>query len=261
MKTLLRLPLIAVGIAFGIAGSLDLGLAHGTGLPVVDTAAILQAIEQYKVATNMLEQARVQLERLGDPSTIKTPAAAALIRSLSASGVGHTLAELQGAASGTAGTAFTAQGLFRAPESTFQTADGKTLPRATTEYRKFDAIARAVQNHEQVMDDTQQRRQQLRQQIQKTLRDIQAATTVAEVQKLHPLLSGQYSELSSLESEREAALSRVLVQQAFNQTDAARQQQARREETEAGVRQATDKLGQLLKVDTTPVQIPSPFTH
>ena len=101
-----------------------------------------------------------------------------------------------------------------------------------------------------------QRRQELRRQIQSTLRDLQAATTVTEIQKLQGILSAQTSELSAIDRERDAANHRVIVQNIENQTDAARQKQARREEVEASVLQTTDQIGKAFKVDSSTVRIP-----
>ena len=252
MKIHSTFGIVVTTVAFGVSTVL------AQGLPVIDVASIAQAIRQVELAVQQVEHARVELERLGDPKLIKTPAAAALIQSLSLSGAGRTLEEIQKTATGAAGTRFDGNGLFRAPQETLRTADGQTVARVVKEYRKFDAVAQAAATLEQVMRDTQDRRQTLRQQIQSTLKALQVAQTMAEVQKLQAVLAGQNSELGAIDRERDAALSRVLVQQVYNQTDAARQQQARREEMEAGVRQATDKLGQLFKVDTSIVRIPSP---
>jgi len=253
MNKLSKIGIVASIFNVGIA------TAFAQGVPVIDVAAIAQAIQQFNVAVQQFEQAKIELERLGDPKLIKTPAASALIQSISTTGAGRTLIEIQTAATGTAGTTFDANGLFRAPQATLQTADGQILPRVLQEYRKFDAVAQAVLTHEQVMYNTEGRRESIRQQIQSTLKDLQVATTMAEVHKLQAVLTGQNSELGAIDRERDTALSRVLVQQVYNQTDAARQQMARREETEAGVRQATGKLGQLFKVDTSTVRIPSPI--
>jgi tRNA nucleotidyltransferase/poly(A) polymerase len=228
------------------------------GIPVIDASAVAQAIQAVHLATQQLEQAKTELERLGDPSLIKTPSANQLLQSLSLIGAGRTLLEIQQESTGTNGTAFHANGLYRAPTDVLQTAGGAVVPRTVEEYKKYDAVVQAVKTLEDVMYDTEERRQGLRKQIDQALRELQRATTIAETQKLQGLLSALNAEIGAVDRERDTALSRVVVQGIFNQTDAARQQQARREETEASVRQATDKLGEALKVDTSPIRIPSP---
>jgi hypothetical protein len=227
------------------------------GIPVIDSASVAQAIQAVFLATQQLDHAKAELDRLGDPRLIKTPSANQLLQSLTQLGVGRTLAEIQSAATGTNGTRFNAEGLYRSPTETLQTAGGAIIPRAVQEYRKFDAVAQAAQVLDQVLADTERRRQDLRKQIQRATRDLQGAGTIAEIQKLDGLLNALNAELGSVDRERDTALGRLVAQQIYNQTDADRQKLARREEAEAGVRQATESLGHTLKVDTSTVRIPS----
>lgn len=250
--------LAKIGLLLGVVASGG-GILYGSGLPVIDVAAVAQAYQQFLIAKEQLQQAITELERLGDPKAIKTPSAAALLQSLSLKGVGMTLADLQAAATGVGGTQFEANGIFRPPQEFLQTADGQIVPRVVEEYRKFDAVNQSIMALEQVMQDTEARRQTIRQQIQLSLKQLQSAPTIAEVQKLQAVLVGQNAELGAIDRERDAALGRVIAQQVQNQTDAVRQQQARRENMEAGIRQATEKLGTALEVDTSPVRIPNPF--
>lgn len=232
--------------------------AHAQGIPVIDVSAIAQAIEQVRIATAQLEQAKTELERLGDPRVIKTEAANALLQSLSQVGAGRTLLEIQVESTPVGGTLFDANGLYRPPTDILHTAGGAIIARPVQEYQKFDAVDGAIRTHENVMYDTEDRRKSLRAQIQEALRQLQKAPTMAEVAKLQGLLTALHAELATVDRERDTALSRVLVQQVYNQTDGARQQQARREETAASIPQATEKLGEALKVDTTPIRIPNP---
>lgn len=232
---------------------------RGAGIPVFDAADLAQAIKQFDLTMKQLEAAREELKRLGDPESVKIPEAAALVQSLGLEGAGETIDEIQSAATGIAGAWFDANGIFRPPGDTLQRADGQIVPRSVEQYRKFDALAVAVENLKEVMHDTQERRQSIRGQVKATQEQLRKATTVAEVEKLQAVLIGQNSELVAIEMDRAAALGRVLVQNLLNETDAARQRQAHREEAEASVHQATDKLGEMFKVDTSIVRIPSPF--
>lgn len=243
---------------FALLASLTLspGLC-AQGIPVIDSASVAQAIQAVFLATQQLDHAKIELERLGDPRLIKTPSAERLLQSLTELGVGKSLAEIQSAATGANGTLFNPNGLYRTPTETLQTAGGAILPRAVQEYRKFDAVAQAAQTLDLVGANTEGRRQDLRKQVQRVTRELQGAATLAEIQKLHGLLTGLNAELGSVDRERDAALGRLVAQQISNQTDAERQKLARREETEAGVRQATESLGHTLKVDTSTVRIPT----
>lgn len=250
--------LTKIGLVLGLVACGGQNLS-GAGFPVIDVAAVAQAYEQFLIAKEQLNHAITELERLGDPKAIKTPSAQALLQSLALKGEGVTLADLQAAATGLAGTQFDANGIFRPPQETLQTADGRILPRVVEEYRKFDAVNQSIMALEEVMQDTETRRQSIRQQIQLSLKQLQLAPTIAEVQKLQAVLAGQNAELGAIDRERDAALGRVVAQQVQNQTDAVRQQQARRENVEAGMQQATEKLGTALEVDSSPVRIPNPF--
>jgi hypothetical protein len=90
---------------------------------------------------------------------------------------------------------------------------------------------------------------------------LQTATTMAEVAKLTGVLNAQNAELAAIDREREAPLSRVLMQHIENQTDDARQALARREERVADFRAAAEKLATFLTPDTTPVRLRDPRTR
>ena len=225
---------------------------------VVDPAVLAQVVQQVSTALEQLQQLQTEVQRLGDPAAVTLDVARRLQTQLKQMGVGRTLDEVQAAASGIASLAYDANGLYRPPGTIILTADGRQTPRIFEKYRKFDAVTQAKITLEDVMRDTEERRQHLRQQLQQTLDQLRAAPTMAEVAKLSGVLSAQGTELAAIDREREASLSRVLVQHVENQTDAARQELAQREERAAVFRAASDKLGQFLTPNSAPVQIPDP---
>jgi hypothetical protein len=231
--------------------------AHGQML-VIDEKVLAQTIENVRLATETLAQLKTQVERLGDPATIIPPGGTDLIASLGVTGLGQTLDELQSMASGVEAVWYSGNGLYRAVGEVVTLADGQEIPRATEDYRKFDAITRAKANQEEVLADTEQRRQELRRQISDTVARGQVAPTVAEMMKLQLLATAQSAELSAIDREGDVALSRVLVQQVENLNDQARQQEARLEERAADFRNATEQLARFLTVDTSAVRIPDP---
>lgn len=226
--------------------------------PVIDEAALLKAVEEILVLRAQLEQLRHQVKRMGDPDAVKLDAAARLVGTLDATGAGRTLEEIRAAADGAAALRYDGNGLYRAPGAFSTTADGCQVPRDPTAYRKFDAVTQAKATLEDVMQDTHERRQHMRQQIKDTLTALQAASTLAETHKLLGVLTAQNAELSAIDHEREAALSRVLVQHIENQNDTARQAQAEREDRAASFRAARAKLDQLLTPDTKAIRIRDP---
>lgn len=227
-------------------------------MPVIDSAVLAQAAAQVKLAGEQLAALQTELKRLGDPAIIHPKVTSALLQSLGAKGVAQTGFELRTSATGHAGVEYDGDGLYRPPGETFTMSDGTQVQRRLKEYKKFDAITRGRAALENVMHDTEERRQQLRGQIKSTVSQLQSAKTAAEVEKLQGLLTAQNSELAAIDRERDAALGRVLVQKAENDTDSIRQDFARREERMADFRAASDKLGTLLTPDTKPVLIPDP---
>ena len=227
-------------------------------LPVIDASVLAQVAQQVTLAGQQLDQLKTELTRLGNPAAVGATMAPALMQMLSRTGVGQTDFELRTSATGSAGVAYDGDGLYRPPGEFITTSDGQQFPRPVEPYKKFDAVTRARAALEHVMRDTEERRQQLRAQIKSTVSQLQSAQTLAEVQKLQGALTAQNAELGAIDREREAALSGILVQSIENQTDAARQEQARRDEHLVDFRTAIDKLGRLLTPDTTPVVIPDP---
>jgi hypothetical protein len=228
---------------------------------VIDPSVLDQVVQQVTLTLEQLDQLKTEVERLGNPATVTLEVARRLQSQLTLQGVGRTLDEVQAAASGGASLLYDANGIYRAPGAVILTSDGRQTLRAVEKYRKFDAVTQAKNTLEDVMRDTEERRQHLRQQLQQTLGQLQAATTMAEVAKLTAVLSAQNAELAAVDREREAPLSRLLTQHIENQTDEARQALARREERVADFRAASEKLGAFLTPDTTPLRLRDPRTH
>lgn len=234
MKTLLA--------ALALGGSL---LAHAQVVIVNDPIAI--------------EQLLLQLVREGDPAMIRQLTGwEALRQSLGNPGVGLTLEQIQQSADGLKALAYDGNGLYHAVTAVIVTPDGASQARPTAEYRKFDALTRASANYLAVHDDTETRRTELRRQIRATTGQIAAATTTAEIDKLKAVLAAQNAELAALDRERDAAATRVAVQEAQNRNDQARQAQARAEDAAAAFQKANENLGRFLSPDTAPVAIPAP---
>lgn len=234
------------------------GFQASGAVPVIDLSVLAQALQQVVLATQQLENAKEQLDRLGNPLQIAPTMTKDLMRGLTDLGEGVPLDQLQSMADGNAGVLFDGNGLYRAPGQVVRRADGLDVSRAIDAYRKYDAIKVARQTLEMVMRDTEERRQRLRQQIRTTLAALQKASTMAEVAKLQAVLTAQNSELAGIDRERDSATARVLVQQVENQTDAERQALAREEEHREAFRQANQKIAEFLTPETAPVLIPDP---
>jgi hypothetical protein len=206
-----------------------------------------------------IEQLVLQLARQGDPALIQQLAGLPQLRqSLGNTGVGLTLQQIQQAASGFNAFYYDGNGLYRPIQSVIVTPDGASQPRVEQDYRKYDALTAASTNYQSVHNDTETRRSELRQQIRATIAKVQSATTEAETTKLKAVLEAQSAELAAIDRERDAAATRVLIQDAENRNDKARQEHARAEDRAAAFAKANENLGRFLAPDTAPVLIPSP---
>ncbi|PWU19874.1 MAG: hypothetical protein C5B50_05440 [Verrucomicrobia bacterium] len=227
-------------------------------LPVIDPSVLAQAIEEVQLTIEQVHQITTEVQRLGDPITIKLPGAAAVIASLGIKGDFQTWTDLRNSATASAAFLYDGDGLYHVIGESITNADGQTTPRAGLPYRKFDAVIRAAAALEKTMNDTEVRRQHLRDEIKSTTAQLEVAPTISEVQKLQATLAAQAAELGAIDREREAAMNHLLLQHVANQTDADKQEHARLEERIVDFKTAQQKLGQFLIPNTTPVQIPDP---
>ena len=227
---------------------------------VLTLCAASEASAQWVVTDQlMLEQKIIEMTRLGDPAAFRNlEGFGQLSKSLIAPGTALSLHALQEVASGVNAFIYTGNGLYQPVLDHVVTAAGVLIPRAEAEYKKFDAIAQTTTNFKEVQKEIQEKVTQLRQGISDTVSRVLSATTEAEVQKLHTLLTSQNTQLASLERERDAALARVLVQDVENRNDAQRQIQARVEEGVAAFQNAQEKMGQFLVPSSSPVTLPAP---
>jgi hypothetical protein len=237
---------------------IPLGLHVSGAIPVIDLSVLAQTAQQVMIATQQLQNAKDQLDRIGNPLDVAPAMTKDVMRGFAEAGRLLPGDELQSMADGIAGVLFEGNGLYRAPGQSIRRADGLDILRATDAYRKFDAVNVTRQAWEVVAAEAEERARQVRNQTRATLAALQKASTMAEVAKLHALLTAQSSLLASIEKERESAMAQILVQQLGNQTDAERQALARQEEHREAFRQAHQKIGEFLVPETSPVVIPDP---
>ena len=89
-----------------------------------------------------------------------------------------------------------------------------------------------------VADDAAKRRTAIKNQIAQTAQQLQDATTDAEVQKLHAVLTGLNADLASTDDEVNQAASSVMVQDIQNRNDQQKQVQALTEQQNAEFEEA-----------------------
>ena len=225
--------------------------ARAGDVPVFDFSVFSQV-------RNQVDLVQTLLERFGDPAAVGAKTAPALLNSLGLTGVGQNGFQLRTSATGSAGVAYDGDGLYVPPGEFFLTTDGQKVERNLEPYKKFDAITRGRAALEKVIEDTEKRRQELRGQIKDTVKQLQSAETVAEIQKLQGALTAQSAELAAIDRERDAALGRILVQKIETDSDFQRQDEARLEEHVVEFRTASERLGKFLIPTAKPLVIPDP---
>ena len=237
----------------------SLALPTRAALYVVDWANLEQAVHQVMFAKQQAESMADELRRMGDPAAVQRLSGAVMtLAELVQPGLGQSLADLQRRTTGQGGILYDGGGLYPRVESEIPLSNGQTLPRSAEAYRKYEALQQAVANYHAVVADTRARLAALRQAQRETSEQLGAAQSDAETQKLKGVLASQESALGGLAAERAEATANVLVQQAANEADRARQAQADTETRAAGLQSALQNAFRLFKADSRPTMIQPP---
>lgn len=227
----------------------------------VNVAKYVQMIEnqvqQITTLTSQLNELQHYNQVFGNPSQILNLAGVTgLISDLQNTGVGQTIGQLQNVAQGIDALRYDANGLYHNVGATFTTPDGNSVTRAADLYRPFAAVNETTKNFTSVYEDVVSRRDSLRQDIAATTEQLRTATTSSEVQKLTGVLVGLNAELAATDKELDHAASVSAVQNAENQNDQAKQQQARLEEQQAEFSQSIQKYNNTVKLSAEPAVFP-----
>ena len=214
-------------------------------------------VQQIQTLTSQLQQLEQYNKVFGNPSQILNLAGlTGLITDLQDTGVGQGIGQLQNLSQGIDALRYDANGLYHNVGATFTTPDGNSVSRDANLYRQFAAVNEATKNFTGVYADVVSRRDSLRQDIAATTEQLRAATTASEVQKLTGILIGLNAELAATDKELDHAASVSVVQNAENQNDQAKQQQARVEEQQAEFSASIQKYGDTVRLSAEPAHFP-----
>jgi hypothetical protein len=214
-------------------------------------------VQQISTMTSQLQQLQQYNQAFGTPSQILNLAGfTSLISDLGDTGVGQAVGQLESLAQGVNAEEYDANGLYHNVGTTFTVPNGTSVSRDANLYRQFAAINETTRNFSNVYADVVSRRDSLRQDIAATTEQLRAATTASEVQKLTGILIGLNAELSATDKELDHAASVSFVQDAENQNDQAKQQQARVEEQQAEFSEGIQKYNTTLSLSTEPASFP-----
>ena len=152
-------------------------------------------------------------------------------------------------------------GIYATVGTSFQTPGGQTIQRPANQYEPFSAIINTASNYVAVADNAAQRRAAIKDQIAQTTQQLQNATTDAEVQKLHGVLTSLNGDLASTDDEVNQAASSAMVQDIQNRNDQQKQIQALTEQQNAEFTESVSNYTAKFQLLNAPTRIPDPVTQ
>lgn len=201
-----------------------------------DMAKYVQMIEnqtqQIAQLTTMISQNVQQLERLGNPQTyINMLSLNTIVADIqrTMNGVGTTVAEFQQTANGAMALKNTANGLYQ-DLSQLKDQFGNSIQFQPDAFTKFGLVQNMYQSFSTEMTQANQALANLLQQKQQILQQLNAASSLIETEKLKAELQAVEANISGATARLGVYSQKVLVQNAVNQNDAARVQEAQRQQ-------------------------------
>lgn len=254
MKTILRLWLVLIFIVFGSYSAhamISVYDAINTAENVVqqvvdrvvqaaqhaeDMAKYVQMIQnqtqQIAQLTTMISQNVQQLERLGNPQTyINMLSLNTILADIqrTMNGVGTTIAEFQQTANGVMALKNTANGLYQ-DLSQLKDQFGNPIQFQPQMFTKYGVVQNMYQSFSTELAQTNQALASLLQQKQQTLQQLNSASSLIETEKSKSQLQAVEANINSATARLGMYAQKITVQQAVNQNDAARVQEAQREQ-------------------------------
>jgi putative ubiquitin-RnfH superfamily antitoxin RatB of RatAB toxin-antitoxin module len=201
-----------------------------------DMAKYVQMIEnqtqQIAQLTTMISQSVQELERLGNPQTyINMLSLNTILADIqrTMNGVGTTIAEFQQAADGVMALKNTASGLYQ-DLSQLKDQFGNPIQFQPNTFTKFGVVQNMYQSFSTEMTQANQALATLLQQKQQILQQLNAASSLIETEKLKSQLQAVEANISSATARLGIYSQKIMVQNAVNQNDAARVQEAQRQQ-------------------------------
>jgi hypothetical protein len=148
-------------------------------------------------------------------------------------------------------------GIYASVGVSFQTPGGQTIQRPADQYKPFAAINNTANNYVTVADNAAQRRATIKDEIAQTTEQLQNATTDAQVQKLHAVLTSLNGDLASTDDEVNQAVDSALVQDIQNRNDQQKQVQALTEQQNAEFEESISNYTAKFQLLNQPVQFPT----
>jgi hypothetical protein len=262
MKKLIALTIVTVSLAFSARAQVivydPINNVQQILAEAQDIAKYVEMInnqvQQIQTLTDQLNEFKHYEDLFGDPKTVGLSMVPALTADLQQTEPGRNLENLLAIADGNFALTYNGSGIYPTVGVSFQTPAGQTVQRPAAQFKPFAAINRTADNFVAVADDAAARRTAIKNQIAQTTAQLQRATTDAEVQKLHGVLTSLNGDLASTDAEVNQAVGSALVQDLQNRNDEQKQQLALREQQNAEFHEAISNYTvkfQLLNEPTT----------
>ena len=239
--------------------------------PTVNMEQILEQAENIAKYVEMIDNQVQQIQTLGqqlsefknyeslfgNPSQVVLSMVAPLDADLKSLEPGLNLENLVANADGSAALTYNDSGIYATVGVSFQTPGGQTIQRPADQYKPFAAIINSASNYVAVADNAAQRRAAIKDQIAQTTQQLQNATTDAEVQKLHGVLTSLNADLASTDDELNQAADSALVQDIQNRNDQQKQIQALTEQQNAQFEEAVSNYTAKFQLLNQPTLFPT----
>jgi uncharacterized protein YoxC len=201
-----------------------------------DMAKYVQMLEnqtqQIAQLTNMISQNVQTLERLGNPATYVNMLSLNTILAdiqRTMNGVGTTVAGFQQTANGFMALKNTANGLYQ-DLSQLKDQFGNPIQFQSNNFTKFGMVQNMYQSFNTEMTQANQALASLLQQKQQILQQLNSASSLIETEKLKSQVQAVEANISNATARLNMYSQKIVVQHAANQNDAARLQEAQREQ-------------------------------
>ena len=149
-------------------------------------------------------------------------------------------------------------GIYATVGASFQTPGGQTIQRPANQYEPYAAINDTASNYTTVADNAEQRRKSIKDQIAQTVQQLQSASSDAEVQKLHAVLTSLNADLASTDDEVNQAATSAMVQDIQNRNDQQKQVVSLTEQQNAEFTESVSNYTAKFQLLNAPTTFPSP---
>ena len=266
MKKLIALTLVTASLAFSAHSQLVVYDPVSNITQITDEAEniaefvdmVENQVQQISQLTDQLNEFKNYENLFGNPSSVALSMVSSLNSDLQNVEPGKNLENLVSSADGNYALTYNDNGIYATVGTSFQTPGGQTVQRPADQYKKYAAINDTANNYVTVADNAAQRRASIKDQIAQTDQQLQSASSDAEVQKLHAVLTSLNADLASTDDEVNQAAASAMVQDIQNRNDQQKQVQALTEQQNADFAESVSNYAAKFQLLNAPTTFPSP---